>query len=468
MALIRAHANAGEFAAAITCAERYQKLARRELGVTAVPEVQRLEAELRERIGREGAIAKFPGASVATALPINGVGHSETPEAAAPANVVATTNRLFYSTVVALAVAVGLIVISMLRVDRPAPVARPRQIVGASFVSLKHTTHNVAAYELYQRGQDPTLLRNDSAALEGVRLFNQAITIDPKFAAAHAGLASMYMRLTMSRKPVLPQSELRRRAMAEAAKAVALDDSLAEGHAALGLANAHWPVNLQLAERELKRAVALDSTVPHLNEYLALTHVFLGRRDEGLKEAYRAVAIDPLSPTARATVAGVLYTLDRCNEALPMLDSLDAVKPPLLRVAITRAACYASQQRWAEAIRSVEKQAARGDNRAMGLYGMSLARSGKRNEAIAVRSKLRELARINSAAYFDVMTVSMGLGDLDDVRVELKKAVDDGSIPYEVMGPVYSGLRSDDRMGAAIASRGIAVANLRIAEGLRH
>jgi tetratricopeptide (TPR) repeat protein len=327
-------------------------------------------------------------------------------------------------------------------------------------------TRNIAAYDLYRRSQDPVLLRNDSTALLAVRDLTDAIRIDPSFAAAHASLSSMYTRLSFASRPILPQSELKHRAESEARKAIAIDDSLADGHAALGLANAHWPDDLDLAHRELARAAALDSALPHVYEYLALTDLLQGNQDQALSDSHLAIAIDPLSATARATLAGVLYAVGRCDMALPILDSLDAVKPPLLRVAVTRAHCYASEQRWAEANTAIEKMSARGDIRSMGLQGMALAKSGKREEAIAVRAKLREIAKQNSFAHFDIATVSLGLGDMEDVHKELQLAGSIGRFPYEVMGPLFHQFREDEPFASILAARGIHVRGSRVVSSI--
>ena len=310
---------------------------------------------------------------------------------------------------------------------------------------LRHRTTNIAAYDLYLRGRDPVLLRADSTARSGLEYFAGAVALDPNFAAAYAGLAHMYTRLAMSNRPPLPQEELRRRAEAAARKAISLDDSLADGHAELGLVKSYWLVDLPFAESELVRALALDPGVPRAREFLSVVYLYRGRRLEALNEARRAVVADPLSPTARGNLAQMLYANGRCNEALPLLDSLRALRPELLRVANTRALCYAEQRRWPEAIAAVRDRAQSGGVRAMGTLGFVLARSGDRKEALEIRTRLLAIARENPAVAQDVAVVSFGLGDWDEAFVQLNRAAGVRVLNYPIMGPTFEPLRRDPR-----------------------
>src|SRR5207245_2615735 len=94
--------------------------------------------------------------------------------------------------------------------------------------------------ELYLRGHDLTLHFTDSGLRAGLEYFNQAIALDSTFAAAYAGAARGYALLGWSGNPGFSLGELRTRAEAAVRKALALDDSLAEAHAALGVILMLW------------------------------------------------------------------------------------------------------------------------------------------------------------------------------------------------------------------------------------
>jgi tetratricopeptide (TPR) repeat protein len=219
-----------------------------------------------------------------------------------------------------------------------------------------------------------------------------------------------------------------------------------------------WPDNLKEAESELERAQKLAPDLPHTLEYLALTHVMLGKPLEALSDAQQAVRVDPLSPINRAVLAQMLYVNNRCNEALPILDRLSALKPPLHRVVIARGLCFANEGRWSEAEQAVHDQAMHGERHATSMLGFSLARIGRRNEALQIRTKLRDLAKTNPGALFDVAVVSYGLGDTDDAIMDIDKAKTIGPFPYELLGPVFGSLRLDSRFRSILRRRGIQLA----------
>src|SRR5260370_15565566 len=111
----------------------------------------------------------------------------------------------------------------------------------------------------------------------------KAIEEDPNYALAYAGLADVYSNL--GTRGYIAPSEGRREAEEAARKALALDEELAEAHAALGQALVSFaPYNFSLADRELRRAIELSPSlsVPHLS--FAVSLLVHGRLDEGLKE----------------------------------------------------------------------------------------------------------------------------------------------------------------------------------------
>jgi tetratricopeptide (TPR) repeat protein len=321
----------------------------------------------------------------------------------------------------------------------------------------RRTTANVAAYDLYVRGIDPVLLRNDSTARVGLAYLKEAVELDPRFAGAWAGLGTLYSRMAMAGMPPLPRDELQRLAINAATTAIALDDSLAEGHVVLGLINGYFALDFSLAQRELEYAIALDPEVPHAREYLAVIKIVVGRPQEALAEMRKAVVEDRHSPINRATLAMSLYALDECESALPILDSLAMMKPPLLRVAITQSLCYGAMGKWINTKNVLHDVASMKNTRALGIYGLALARIGERDSAVAIHHRLLDASHKNRATYFDASVVSFGLDDVDAALKELEQSARAGMIPWELMGPVFEKMRSDPRYARIAAAHGISV-----------
>ena len=311
----------------------------------------------------------------------------------------------------------------------------------------RESPKDMAAYELYRRGDDRILIRTDSGLRTGIELFRQAIALDSTYAAAWAGLARMY-RLS-GLKMTLAADRNRYFALAEDAvqKAITLDDSLAEAHETLGsfrLSNG----DVQSGEEELMRAIALDPGAAAPHERLVSLLLWVGRPADALAQAERGVELDPLAPEAHAELARALRGNDRCDEALAELDKLSRLQTPLQRVPPMAAECYGRERRWSEAIAVLRPRAERGDAPPLALLGFMLGRSGQREQAQAVRATLLGRWRSGEVGAFWIAVVSAGLGEREQACDWFERSVADHSfIPGAgdahdiVIGPLFDDVR---------------------------
>lgn len=310
---------------------------------------------------------------------------------------------------------------------------------------VRHHTRNMAAFELYLRGSDPVLLRSQSGIWKAQGYFQQAITADSTYAAAHAGLALVYVRRARNASdPGMPVPKLLALAEEEARKAVALDDELAEAHYALGRV-LEATLDFPSAEAAIRRAIALDPTRSIYRRSLSYLMAWTGRPQEELAEAHRALETDPLNPYALGAVASGLYANRRYDEALVQLGRLAALQPPLQGVSFAIAQCYAKKQMWPEAIAALRPQAEAGDPLFVALLGHMLARAGQREEANRILTDLIARRERTGVGAFHIAVVHAGLGDFDQTFAWLDKAVDDRSIVSFIMGPTFEDLHRDPR-----------------------
>lgn len=315
--------------------------------------------------------------------------------------------------------------------------------------SLRRRTRSVAAYELYVRSSDRSRFRSDSGVLQGVEYLRQAIALDSTYAAAHAGLALMYVVLSGRDDPGTPASELRSLAARSASRAVALEDSLAEAHAVLGLVRLYADLDPVSARRELERSIALDPGSSLFREWLAQVLILTGRPREALRMAERAVASDSLSPTARAELAHALLANGREDEALAQLEPIAALRPPLLRAAVYLAEARAGKGQWMEAADALRGQAVGGDSGSLGLYAYVLGRAGRTEEALRVTRDLLGRWSGGRGSSFAVGLAYAGLGQVDRAIPWLEAAVEDRSAlrpNINIMSPIFADLRSDPRL----------------------
>lgn len=309
--------------------------------------------------------------------------------------------------------------------------------------SNPHQTRNVAAYELYLRGNNSLLLRSDSGTQSALGYFQQAVTLDSSYAAAYAGLSRIYLRQGLSGTS---ESRRARVTLAEqnAAKALALDDSVADAHAAFALVE-RAKFDLGPAASHLERAIELEPAREAFHEWLASLYVLAGRPADALREAQRALDLDPLSPGANAELARALLANGRADEALVQLQKVAALRPPLLRSNIIAAECYMKKGMWPEAIAVLRAQADRGGPIALAHLGFALARSGQKEAALGIRDTLVQRWRRDRGGPLEVALVSAGLGERDQAFVWLDRAIAAGSLDSEGARLLFDELRGDPR-----------------------
>src|SRR5262249_41549167 len=150
------------------------------------------------------------------------------------------------------------------------------------------------ALDAYEKGRYYLHQRTTESTKASLGYFQQAIEVNPNFAPAYAGLATSYSLAdffgAMSDQEAMPL------ARSAANKALELDDTLAEGHAILGQIVFFYDHDFAQAERELKRAIALNPGYANAHNWYTLYLEAMGRYPEALQEVKEAIELDPLSP----------------------------------------------------------------------------------------------------------------------------------------------------------------------------
>jgi eukaryotic-like serine/threonine-protein kinase len=176
-------------------------------------------------------------------------------------------------------------------------------------------TSNPEAYRLYLEGRQLWHGRTPEGLKKSIDLFQQAVAADPNYALAYTGLADTYTVAPSyhiginSRQGLVLANETAR-------KAVALDDSLSEAHAALASAFAFsW--KWDEAEKEFRRALQLNPNNANAHYFHAVDYLSpQNRLDEALAEYRIALSLDPLSPIVNTNYAATLMMAHRYPEAL--------------------------------------------------------------------------------------------------------------------------------------------------------
>jgi serine/threonine protein kinase/Tfp pilus assembly protein PilF len=177
-------------------------------------------------------------------------------------------------------------------------------------------TNNPEAYQLYLKGRYYWEKRAPEALERSKDYFNQAIAKDPNYALAYVGLSDYYNVVT-DYSPI-PQSEAVPKAQAAAEKALAIDSSLAEAHAAL--AAAHWGLlEFAAAETEFQRALELNPKYAHAHHWYGLFLSWEARHAEAILHLRRAIELDPLNLQYNSNLGQVLGNARQYDESVEQL-----------------------------------------------------------------------------------------------------------------------------------------------------
>ncbi len=183
-------------------------------------------------------------------------------------------------------------------------------------------TADSEAYQLYVRGQTYQDTLTGEGWKKAIEFFQEAISKDPNYAAAYAGMAHAYSWLGFF--GYLPAKEAMKRADEAANKAIQLDDSIAEAHAALGyVALFDW--NWRVAEQEIRRALELNPNLSLAHLYYGQYFSSQGRLDDAIAEHKRALELDPASQFMNQALCGEYYSsreydksIQQCRKVLEM------------------------------------------------------------------------------------------------------------------------------------------------------
>jgi TolB-like protein/DNA-binding winged helix-turn-helix (wHTH) protein/Tfp pilus assembly protein PilF len=280
------------------------------------------------------------------------------------------------------------------------------------------------AYEAYLKGRYFWNKRTEDGLKKSIDYFEQAISQDPKFAAAYAGMADSYSILGSD---VLPARVASSKARAAATKALELDPTIAEGHAELALVEFYYDWDWARAEQEFRHAIELNPSYATAHQWYSYYLSAMGRFPEAVEEARKAQQIDPLSLSINTTLAGRYRDLGDFTQAIDLSRRTLEMDPNFVPAHIALGATYEAQGIWPQAISEYQKAVdfSQKSPPALAALGSAYGYSGNRDGARSVVSSLQDASRRHYVSAFDMAVVFAGIGDSDNTFRWLEKAYSD-------------------------------------------
>jgi len=322
-------------------------------------------------------------------------------------------------------------------------------------ITKKYTDNN-EAYQLYLKGRFFWNKRTEPDINRSIEFFNDAIKLDPKFALAYSGLADSYQVLPSYQEDPKP-SETYPKARAMAEKALEIDPTLAEPHAAIGVVYHEYEWKFADAEREFKRSIELNPNYASAHQWYGEFLANMGRHDESIAEMKRALELDPMSLIINATMGGMYYVARRYDESLAQFQKVFEIDPNFIKAHVQLISTYRAKGMYEEALDELRKtrelagaDMTKVDPRIDGVRA-AYRSNGPKGFWKAVMDIELENARIKKSEPdpFALSECQIGVGDNDGAIATLQKALANGNRGIGMVqlksDPVWDPIRPDPR-----------------------
>ena len=275
----------------------------------------------------------------------------------------------------------------------------------------KKPTANPEAYELYLKGRFFWSKRTGNDLKTAAEYFQRAIDADPNYANAYAGLAQSYLLIPLFGAG-MPR-DFFPKASDAARRAIKLDETSAEGHAALGNLYCMDDFNPRASEKEFERALALDPNYATAHHWFSNgLLVAMGRFDDAIREGKRAVELDPLSLIINADLGSTLMLARRYDDAIAQLRTTLALDPNFAYAHWNLGEALYLKGDSTGAIAEYEKAASLdNDPEIQALLARAYAETGKKEQALEILRKLSETAKHQFVRGYLFALIYIGLGD---------------------------------------------------------
>jgi TolB-like protein/DNA-binding winged helix-turn-helix (wHTH) protein len=317
--------------------------------------------------------------------------------------------------------------------------------IGAKLTSNAEHTPKSDAYLLYLRGiyEWNKIPPNFDAA---IRVFDESIRIDPRFARAYAGLADCYATRKWWTNHAADDAE---HARTLALTALRLDPSLAEAYTTLGGLADDARQN-DVAENNFQRALAANPKYIIAHQWYALHLVRFRRYDEALREARIAQKIDPLSPYA---IGGVILVLDlsgKVDQALQLRRKSEMMFPDERWAPLEIARMLRATEHGDGAVSELIRGLRSNDAAPLAAAVEKEYQAHGADAALRVYARDRHFLQTHYwvSARFDAM-----LGDREAALDDLERSYAEGEarIVYANAAPEFASLHDDPRFRSLIA-----------------
>ena len=208
------------------------------------------------------------------------------------------------------------------------------------------------AFEAYLQGYYFFERNTDKDTEAAGKYYERATQLDPSYALAWVGLSRV--RKWQAKTRLIPAEQGYRLAREEVERALALNPNLAEAHIQMGRIKLQVDFDWAGGDASYQRAVELEPGNPEAVLSAVLPAASLGRRDEALQLAHRAVDLDPLNAGSWETLGEIKVFMGQLDQAIPDLKKALDLNRDLWNGHIYLSQIYIMQGRPQDALPEIE------------------------------------------------------------------------------------------------------------------
>jgi len=336
------------------------------------------------------------------------------------------------------------------------------KLLGKEKASLvKRRTDDVEAYNQYLKGIYFARQYTTEGFEKANRYFEHSLQDDPNYAPAYYGLSAVCYAKSFWWN--LPPKEAYPKARIYAEKALEIDTTLAEAHAALGFINTIYDWNWDAAERELKHALELNPNSAIIHVYYSWLLTFTRKHEEAIAGMNHAQQLDPLSSSMNAHAGLTLCLAGRTDESIEELLRTIEMNPNYFLAHDNLGMAYLANSMIDEAIEEFEKAVDLSKEVPMTVAHLAEAYflSGNEENGEKLFNSLKERSKQEYVAPICFFSIHLGRRDLDQMFHCLERAYEehDSFLPWIFnfmdINDFRTRIRSDPRFKALHKKMGL-------------
>jgi adenylate cyclase len=290
----------------------------------------------------------------------------------------------------------------------------------------KNATSDPVASGEYYVGNSFLEQRTPQGIRTAITHYEKSIAKDPAFALAYTKLAYCYTLIGVAGYGNIARDVAEKKAKQAVMKALDLDPTLAEAHAALAYIKFRIDWDWDGAEKDFKKAIKLKPGYATAHEWYGLFLAVQGRMDESLAEMNRAFELDPRSPSVNTGLARIYQFRDETDSSIAQVNKTLAIDSNYAEAYFTAGMTYFKRREYEKAIPNLNKAIALANRRPVMLciLGAVFVKSGRIEQAKQLLAEL-QTPPLNNDKLYAIAIIKSHIGQTDEALKIMEKLVDE-------------------------------------------